>query len=156
MEDEADRVGCNRKTLEGHRTALVTLGWLTFVTGPVPNYRGTEYRLTIPERAQKTDTLEASAVTVLPTERDRSTESVPVLRTEHAQKPHINMTENMTSTNMSLKHEPTAEPTGEEHPGCTHLGKHAWCGVEANAKAAADAKAKAALAEEMDRAPDFD
>jgi hypothetical protein len=36
------------------------------------------------------------------------------------------------------------------------LGEHAWCGIEAKAKAAADAKAKAALAEEMESAPGFD
>ena len=145
MPIEADRIGCSRDTLEGHRKTLVTRGWLTFAAKAVPNHRGVEYRLTIPE-------VDAGIPRIHPTEMDAGFSEVDAgFSAMDAGIPCTNMIEEHDTPehdkkNMSLDH--------EEHHGCTGLGEHAWCGIEANPPVRG--KAKAALAEEMERAPSFD
>ena len=140
----AKRLEVSRRTLTKHVGEGVQIEWLGCTEDNRLHGTPSVYRLTRPTGGES-NTAHPLALSRTGGESNTAQGVSQILRTTYTP------TSSPISTSTS-----TAEPTGEEHPGCTHVGKHAWCGVEANAKAAADAKAKAALAAEMGRAPDFD
>ena len=140
----AKRLEVSRRTLTKHVGEGVQIEWLGCTEDNRLHGTPSVYRLTRPTGGESNMT-HPLALSRTGGESNTAQGVSQILRTTYTP------TSSPISTSTS-----TAEPTGEEHPGCTHVGKHAWCGVEANAKAAADAKAKAALAAEMGRAPDFD
>jgi len=155
----AKRLEVSRRTLTKHVGEGVQIEWLGCtednrlhgtpsvyrLTRPTGGESNTAHPLALSRTGGESNTAHPLALSRTGGESNTAQGVSQILRTTYTP------TSSPISTSTS-----TAEPTGEEHPGCTHVGKHAWCGVEANAKAAADAKAKAALAAEMGRAPDFD
>jgi hypothetical protein len=141
METVAKGMGCSRGYVERHCAALVEHGKLTFVAKAIPRRRGAEYRLSVGAETL----LQSEAESVPATLLQSGTNSAPI---------------GTNSAPIGINSAPTASITmrstmplnHERHHECTGVGEHAWCGVEAEAKAAADAKAKDALA----AAPDFD
>jgi len=171
----ASRVGCSRGTLEGHRAALVVLGWLTPVVGAVPRNRGAEYRLTIPDHAGNPSMVLPETMPVFPADHAGFSETMPVFQADHAGIPRTIMPEIHHDTN---NHEEHHDPTGKAAwdaacarktaaevalaevmaavpSGQEPMGKAAWDAVVARDEVEKATKA-VALAEAITQAPSFE
>jgi hypothetical protein len=172
MRTVAEGMGCSRGYVERHCAALVEHDRLATVAKAIPGHRGTEYRLTFGRTETSGQVLQSEALEVsakCSNQDDQVLQSEPqvlqsepqVLQSDPASAPTASITmvrhhEEHHDLNHEEHHGPTAEPTGEVHPGCTHIGKHAWCGIEPETEADMIRRTKAAAeARAMAEAPDF-
>jgi len=145
----SEDMGCNRKYVTAGRDTLTEYGWLAFAAKAVPNRRGKEF---LPTFGRRRVSLSGTheAVAKGPSQDDRVSLLEPVsVPLEPVSVPLNNIT--------MEERAPCSKTMEVQDHECTGLGRHAWCGVEARAidDDGADARAKAALAEKMERAPDF-
>jgi hypothetical protein len=165
MRTVAEGMGCSRGYVERHCETLVEQDRLATVAKAIPGHRGTEYRLTFGRAETSGQVLQSEALEVsakCSNQDGQVLQSGPqvlqsegqVLQSETASAPTASIT-------MVKHHEEHHDLNHEEHHEPT--GKAAWDGIPdetdaemvARFRAAADAKAKAALAEAMAKAPDF-